>query len=83
MPKPDIVVVPGGVGTRALLKDEAILEWLRKVYLCLSLMFLLLFGNGIKSRVVFRSGITGSPFFASDDGFLFFVALLWAKEKKF
>jgi hypothetical protein len=38
VPKPDIVVVPGGVGTRALLEDKAILEWLRKVYLCLSLM---------------------------------------------
>lgn len=32
VPKPDIVVVPGGVGTRALLEDEAILQWLRKVH---------------------------------------------------
>jgi putative intracellular protease/amidase len=32
VPKPDIVVVPGGFGTRALLEDEAILEWLRKVH---------------------------------------------------
>lgn len=31
--------------------------------------FLLLFGNGIKSLVIFRSGISGSPLFASDDGF--------------
>jgi hypothetical protein len=45
--------------------------------------FLLLFGNGIKSLVIFRSGISGSPLFASDDGFLFFIALLWAKEKNF
>jgi hypothetical protein len=45
--------------------------------------FLLLFGNGIKSLVIFRSGISESPFFASDDGFLFFIALLLAKEKKF
>jgi hypothetical protein len=43
----------------------------------------LLFGNGITSLVIFRSGISGSPLFASDDGFLFFIALLWAKEKNF
>ncbi len=29
---PDIVVVPGGIGTRALVKDEAILKWLRRVH---------------------------------------------------
>ncbi len=29
---PDAVVVPGGVGTRSLLDDEAILEWVRAVH---------------------------------------------------
>lgn len=29
-PPPDLLVVPGGAGTRALLKDEALLEWLRE-----------------------------------------------------
>lgn len=29
LPDPDIVVVPGGVGTRALLDDERLLDWLR------------------------------------------------------
>jgi transcriptional regulator GlxA family with amidase domain len=28
---PDVVVVPGGRGSRALLEDEAVLEWLREV----------------------------------------------------
>jgi transcriptional regulator GlxA family with amidase domain len=28
LPEPDIVVVPGGSGTRALMHDETILEWL-------------------------------------------------------
>jgi putative intracellular protease/amidase len=28
---PDIVVVPGGIGSRALMKDEPVLQWLRDV----------------------------------------------------
>ena len=30
--QPDIVIVPGGIGTRALLEDEQVLNWLRKVH---------------------------------------------------
>jgi putative intracellular protease/amidase len=29
LPAPDVIVVPGGFGTRALLEDEALLGWLR------------------------------------------------------
>lgn len=29
---PDVVVVPGGVGTRALLKDDVLLDWLRSAH---------------------------------------------------
>ena len=29
LPRPDVVVVPGGFGTRALMSDERLLEWLR------------------------------------------------------
>lgn len=29
MPHPDVIVVPGGHGTRALMKDEALLAWVR------------------------------------------------------
>ena len=32
VPEPEIVVVPGGPGTRALLADERILAWLRAVH---------------------------------------------------
>jgi putative intracellular protease/amidase len=32
VPSPDVVVVPGGIGTRALLADEAILGWIRRTY---------------------------------------------------
>ncbi len=32
VPSPDVVVVPGGVGTRVLVKDEEILAWLRGVH---------------------------------------------------
>jgi putative intracellular protease/amidase len=32
VPSPDVVVVPGGMGTRALLEDEAILGWLRRAH---------------------------------------------------
>ena len=31
-PDPDVVVVPGGVGTRALLDDAAILDWIRTAH---------------------------------------------------
>jgi len=30
--QPDILVVPGGFGTRALLADEALLDWIRRVH---------------------------------------------------
>jgi putative intracellular protease/amidase len=32
LPNPDIIVFPGGVGTRQLLQDEATLEWVRKAH---------------------------------------------------
>ena len=30
--RPDVVVVPGGMGTRALMDDERVLDWLRAVH---------------------------------------------------
>jgi putative intracellular protease/amidase len=32
MPNPDVLVVPGGFGTRALMKDERMLAWVRGVH---------------------------------------------------
>jgi putative intracellular protease/amidase len=32
VPRPDVVVVPGGMGTRALLHDETIASWLRAAH---------------------------------------------------
>ena len=32
VPRPDVIVVPGGVGTRALLDDEPLLSWLRQAH---------------------------------------------------
>ena len=32
LPHPEVVVVPGGFGTRALLNDEAVLGWLRRAH---------------------------------------------------
>jgi len=32
VPSPDILVLPGGIGTRALLKDEALLGWVRSAH---------------------------------------------------
>jgi putative intracellular protease/amidase len=29
VPEPDVVVVPGGIGSRALLRDERMLDWIR------------------------------------------------------
>ncbi len=29
---PDVVVVPGGIGSRALLKDEVVLDWVRRAH---------------------------------------------------
>jgi transcriptional regulator GlxA family with amidase domain len=31
-PRPDVLVVPGGIGTRALLKDERLLAWVREAH---------------------------------------------------
>ena len=31
VPRPDIVVVPGGFGTRHIIHDKPIIEWIRKV----------------------------------------------------
>jgi len=32
LPRPEVIVVPGGFGTRALLKDEGVLGWLRRAH---------------------------------------------------
>jgi putative intracellular protease/amidase len=32
VPAPEVIVVPGGYGTRALMKDEALLGWLRRAH---------------------------------------------------
>ena len=32
MPDPDVLVVPGGFGTRALMKDERMLDWVRSAH---------------------------------------------------
>jgi len=32
LPRPDVIVVPGGIGTRALLDDEPALSWLRTAH---------------------------------------------------
>jgi transcriptional regulator GlxA family with amidase domain len=32
MPEPDVIVVPGGYGTRELMEDEAMLAWLRRAH---------------------------------------------------
>lgn len=32
VPEPDVVVVPGGIGTRALLDDDRVLSWLRSTH---------------------------------------------------
>lgn len=32
VPRPDIVLVPGGIGTRALVRDDAILNWIRTAH---------------------------------------------------
>ena len=32
VPSPDIVLVPGGIGTRELVHDEPILEWIRRAH---------------------------------------------------
>ena len=32
VPRPDVIVVPGGIGTRALLDDEPLLSWIRQAH---------------------------------------------------
>jgi putative intracellular protease/amidase len=32
VPRPDVVLVPGGVGTRDLMRDEVILDWVRSAH---------------------------------------------------
>jgi putative intracellular protease/amidase len=32
LPDPEVIVVPGGAGTRALMKDETMLAWLRRAH---------------------------------------------------
>jgi transcriptional regulator GlxA family with amidase domain len=32
VPSPEVVIMPGGIGTRALLNDDRVLDWLRSTY---------------------------------------------------
>ena len=41
VPSPDIVVVPGGFGTREVIHDKPIIEWIRKVrHSCSSILII-------------------------------------------
>ncbi|HMR04539.1 MAG TPA: DJ-1/PfpI family protein [Polyangiaceae bacterium] len=62
---PDVVVVPGGIGTRALVNDEVMLSWLRRVHamtryttsVCTGSLLLAAAGllNGVKATTHFSA----------------------------
>jgi putative intracellular protease/amidase len=67
MPRPDVVVVPGGIGTRALLHDEAVLSWLRQAHETTRYTTSVCTGSLVLAAAGLLDGLTATTHWASFD----------------
>jgi putative intracellular protease/amidase len=64
---PDVVVVPGGIGTRQLIHDEAIRAWLRSVHRNTTLTTSVCTGALLLAAAGLLDGLTATTHFAAAD----------------
>ena len=64
---PDVLLVPGGVGTRALIHDEAMLEWVREVHRNTLFTTSVCTGSLILAAAGLLDGLTATTHWAAQD----------------
>ena len=64
---PDVVVFPGGIGTRALMRDDAVLDWLRDVHRTTRYTTSVCTGSLVLGAAGLLEGLTATTHWASYD----------------
>ena len=67
VPAPDVVVVPGGIGTRALLADAELLDWLRTAHATSSFTTSVCTGSLVLAAAGLLGGISATSHWAALD----------------
>ncbi|MDX1659689.1 MAG: DJ-1/PfpI family protein [Nitriliruptorales bacterium] len=67
LPSPDVVVVPGGIGTRALLEDAPILDWLRAAHETSRFTTSVCTGSLVLAAAGLLNGLTATTHWANRD----------------
>jgi putative intracellular protease/amidase len=65
--QPDVLLVPGGVGTRALLRDEAMLDWVREVHRHTRFTTLVCTGSLVLAAAGLLDGLTATTHWSTQD----------------
>jgi putative intracellular protease/amidase len=65
--RPDVLVVPGGVGTRTLMRDERMLDWVREVHQHTLLTTSVCTGSLILGAAGLLDGLTATTHWAAAD----------------
>ena len=65
--RPDVVLVPGGVGTRTLLRDEVILDWIREAHRHTLFTTSVCTGSLVLAAAGLLDGLTATTHWAAQD----------------
>ncbi len=65
--RPDVVVMPGGIGTRALLDDERLLNWLRSVHEATTFTTSVCTGSLLLAAAGLLDGLTAATHWSARD----------------
>lgn len=67
MPNPDLVVFPGGVGTRPLMHDERVLDWVRTAHATSTFTTSVCTGSLVLAAAGLLKGLTATTYWAAMD----------------
>ncbi len=64
MPRPDVIVFPGGVGTRPLMRDDAVLQWVRAAHATTRMTTSVCTGSLVLAAAGLLDGLTATTHWA-------------------
>jgi transcriptional regulator GlxA family with amidase domain len=67
VPRPDVIVFPGGIGTRALLEDDAVLDWIRAAHKTTLFTTSVCTGSLVLAAAGLLEGLTATTHWAARD----------------
>jgi putative intracellular protease/amidase len=67
LPAPDVVVFPGGIGTRALLADEQVLDWVRDAHATSTFTTSVCTGSLVLAAAGLLEGLTATTYWSARD----------------